>query len=359
MKKNLLLDNLAYILAGVFNLGIIGFLFAPLLTYKIKVDGVKTQFNVNILKMFDSSITPTWIGGVFVGVIAIAAIALVFSFVMRKNEKVKDVFDTILLIFLGIIFVLCFMNKEVFAYFAGEYEVAKDTYGMIPHFNSAAIGWGSSLILFLTAFEFVCAISFSNFSNQSLKGIAEDGMLIAAAFVLNFIKIPLGSTGGSVNFQMLPLMIIALRRGPLNGFICGGVIYGLLTCISDGYGFATYPFDYLIGFGSVAVVGLFKPLIFPKDDSKFNTLHAELFILLAGVLSTLVRFIGGTVSSMAIYGYKFVPAMAYNALYIPLSGAAAIIFLMLLLPALKQINHRFPAEGNNQFSEEEPEELGE
>ena len=37
-------------------------------------------------------------------------------------------------------------------------------------------------------------------------------------------------------------------------------IFGLVTCLTDGYGFYTYPFDYLIGFGSIAVFGFFSRL---------------------------------------------------------------------------------------------------
>ena len=118
--------------------------------------------------------------------------------------------------------------------------------------------------------------------------IAENGILIAMAFGLNFIKIPVGATGGSINFQMLPLMIIALRRGPASGLICGGILFGLLTCLTDGYGFACYPFDYLIGFGSVAVMGFFRPFIFGQNQKGYN-FKGEAFLLLAGVLSTFIR----------------------------------------------------------------------
>ena len=132
--------------------------------------------------------------------------------------------------------------------------------------------------------------------------------------VLNLIKIPVGPTGGSINFQMLPLMIIALRHGPQHGFIAGGIIYGLLTCLTDGYGFACYPFDYLIGFGSVAVMGFFRKFIFAKEQNNYNV-KGILFILLAGALSTAVRYIGSNVSSIVVYGYTLEAALAYNAFY--------------------------------------------
>ena len=89
-------------------------------------------------------------------------------------------------------------------------------------------------------------------------------LLVFVIKVLHFLH--LTSLGGSINLQMLPLMIIALRRGPVTGFVCGGIIYGLFSILADGYPFATYPFDYVIGFGSVGIMGLFNSLIFPKEE---------------------------------------------------------------------------------------------
>ena len=337
MKKNFFKENLAYILALVFNLTAIGFLFAPLLTYVRKVEGTKIYYDINIINFFDKHITRPWLAYVFIILISISLIALIFSFVFKNKKKVKDVFDTILLVNLGITFAFCFINKELFNFYAGEY-------GIIDSYHSASIDWGTAVILFLIGFEFLPAISLSSFSNQSVKAIAENGMLISAAFVLSFVKFPSGASGGSINFQMLPLMIIALRRGPLNGFICGGIIYGLLTCISDGYGFATYPFDYLIGFGSVAILGFFRKIILPKEDEEYSFLKAEIFLFVGALLATFLRFVGGTASSMVIYDYKLVPAMAYNAIYISVSGLLGYIVIAIMLSTLIHINHRFPVE---------------
>ena len=335
--KEFLKNNLAYLVACVANLAIIGFLFAPLLTYETKYyvgeEKVKEYYSANIIKMFDPSITKTWLAIVLlvlVGVIIITT--LVVNFV-RKNKQVHDIVVTINLITLAVLVAYTLLVKELFSYFASE---------LVENFNEAAVGWGAGLIIFFATLAFLAMISISSFSEQNVKGMSEDAILLAAAFVLNFIKIPLGATGGSVNFQMLPLMIIALRRGPLVGFICSGVIYGLITCITDGYGFATFPFDYLIGFGSAAIVGFFRPLIYTEKPAKHGYLIPEIFILVAGILSTFVRFVGSTTSSMVIYGYNLQAALAYNALYIPLSGAAAVIALMLLHPILVQINRRYP-----------------
>ena len=160
------------------------------------------------------------------------------------------------------------------------------------------------------------------------------------AFILNIIKIPVGVSGGSINFQMLPLMVIALRHGAQRGLLAGGIVYGLLTCLTDGYGFATYPFDYLIGFGSVAVLGLFRKQIFGEKQEGYN-LKGLLFIFLGGTIMTIIRFIGSNVSSIVVYGYSLEAALAYNVLYIPLSGLVSTVALMLLYSPLIRINKHY------------------
>ncbi len=208
--------------------------------------------------------------------------------------------------------------------------------------NSVEFGWASACAI---AFAIIAAlISLSTEVNErpiSVRDIAEEGILIAAAFILNLIKIPVASGGGSINFQMLPLFLIALRHGPAHGLICGGIIYGLLTCLTDGWGFATYPFDYLIGFGSVMVMGYFSRFILSEYQKWYN-IKGELFLLLAGVLATLIRFIGSCASSMIVYGVDLAGAVSYNIIYITVSGAIAIAIIMLAYGPLLKIHHRFP-----------------
>ncbi|MCR5491263.1 MAG: energy-coupled thiamine transporter ThiT, partial [Bacilli bacterium] len=214
---------------------------------------------------------------------------------------------------------------------------------LIDNFNGASLGWGAAVSIAMCALAALFALSSSSYSNSdNVLTIAEDGVLIAAAFVLSYVKLPIATGGGSVNFQMLPLMIIALRRGPLHGFVTGGVIYGLLTCLTDGYGFATYPFDYLIGFGSAGVMGFFAPLILGENQKSYNA-KGIIWIIVGGIASTFVRFVGSTVSSMVIYDVEFVGALIYNAVYIPVSGAIAIAILCALYGPLARVNSMFPA----------------
>ena len=339
--KEFLKNNLAYLIALICNLAVVGFLFAPLLSYEIKYyigeEKIKEQFPLNIIRLFDKTYASQWLAIALIVSISITLVMLVLSFIFKEKNKIADVFNTVALILLALVFAIGFLGRELFIYFCNP-----DGSHAIENFNDASIGWGIAVVILLSTIEFFCFITVSSFSKQNLKTIAEDGMLIAAAFVLNFIKLPI-QVQGSINFQMLPLMIIAIRRGPLNAFVCGGVIYGLLTCLSDGYGFATYPFDYLIGFGSVAILGFFKPFILPKNK-EVPLWKGEIFILVGGLLSTVMRLVGGTTSSMVLYEYPLQAALAYNLAYVLISGGLAIAIIMLIYPALVKINKRYPVE---------------
>ena len=169
----------------------------------------------------------------------------------------------------------------------------------------------------------------------SVQDICEVAIFVGLAVVFDvFVKIQIGATGGSLNIAMLPLFVIALRHGWFKGFIAGGIIFGFITCLLDGYGWATYPLEYFIGFGSVAVLGLLKPLI---TDENYNvTWHSYAFSTVGMLAAYIIRFFCGTLDSMIIWGYDFIGSVVYNAGYIfPSFIAVCALFLGLLINILK------------------------
>ena len=321
--------NHCYLFSFIAGIASILSLLGTVVTYNTKYYAgetkVKEYFDVHLWDYFNNSNPMNWTMWITLGLIVIG---VVFALLSKRKKN----FATLTSLSFIIAACLLFLSREFF----------NDNASVIANYNDASIGYGASLSIIFLAIGALFALIFDYSKNEfTIRDIAEDGILIALAFGLNFVKIPLGSSGGSANFQMLPLMIIALRHGPAHGLIAAGLIYGLLTCLTDGYGFATYPFDYLIGFGSVAIMGFFSKLILVPGQKGY-TLKGELHLLLAGFLSTLVRFVGSSASSMVVYGYSFSAAIAYNAVYISVSGALAIAILMALYGPLCQINSLFP-----------------
>ena len=338
------------IIAGVLALAS---LFLPIIKYEIreavydiatkeKVTKIDYLFSVGLVQYFTNGLAHNYTIFITLGFILLG---ILFTFICKFKQDFRPI--------AGIMFLLAIcmflLAKE---FFKSDQDAIMETYKVVGgldyddatqyfyvEYHDTFLSWGSKLGIFF------CSVSFGliTLSNQSAttRQIAEEGVLLSLAFVLNLIKIPVGATGGSINFQMLPLMIIALRHGPSHGFISSGIVYGLLTCLTDGYGFACYPFDYLIGFGSVAVMGLFRKHIFSDEQEGYN-FKGLLCIFIAGILSTCIRFVGSSASSIIVYGYDLKGALAYNVLYIPLSGLAATIAFMALYSPLIRINRMYP-----------------
>lgn len=326
----------------------IAFMFLPVLNYEIrevvydaiadKKNKVDYVYNVNLITYFTSSFKLNYTMFITLGLIVVGMGFAGFSLIKKELLTAGGIFFLLAMC-------MIILSKE---FFKSDENAVMDYAKIVgdqsnPNFSASlhdvTLSWGSALGIAFTNIAF----AFTMVSNQkhTVRQIVEEGVLISLAFVLNFIKIPIGPTGGSINFQMLPLMIIALRHGPQHGFVAGGIVYGLLTCLTDGYGFACYPFDYLIGFGSVAVMGFFRKQIFSKEQKQYNV-KGLIFIFVAGLLSTAIRYIGSNVSSIVVYGYSLKAALEYNAFYIPLSGLVATIAFMVLYGPLIKINNNYP-----------------
>ena len=205
------------------------------------------------------------------------------------------------------------------------------------------IGLGFAFAFALGAALFSFIYAFSKMP-MTVHEITEDAILVAAAFALNFIKLPIGETGGSINLQLLPIYIIALRHGPFHGIVAGGIVLGLLTNFTDGYGIAVYPFDYLIGLGSAGLLGFFKPFIMGKEQKTYNVL-GEIFLGVGILAATVVRMGGAIASSMIFYGMAedFIGAFIYNILYVGPSALACLAVIMGLYGPLLRVNKLLPA----------------
>lgn len=174
----------------------------------------------------------------------------------------------------------------------------------------------------------------------TVREIVESAMLIALAIVLDlpFCKVQIGHGGGSISLTMLPLFVLALRHGPIKGLISIGLIYGGITCLLDGWGFATFPFDYFLGYGSIAIVGFFKKKILENS----SIVRGIVWITISVSICIISRYISGCLSSMILYEYTLEASLIYNLTYIIPSGVITLDLLIVLYKPLLSINKRFP-----------------
>lgn len=169
----------------------------------------------------------------------------------------------------------------------------------------------------------------------TVRDIVEIAAFVSIAIILDtFLKVPINAAGGSINIAMLPLFLIALDKGWFKGFLAGGIIYALITCLLDGYGFVSFPLDYLLGFGSVCVLGLFRPLI-KIEDNKVKV-KSYLFLSLGITIAYFLRFTFSTISGIVIYELDLVSSMIYQITYIgPSYGVVLVLMNLILKPFLK------------------------
>lgn len=147
--------------------------------------------------------------------------------------------------------------------------------------------------------------------------IVEVALAIALATVLNFIQIrlPINIMGGSISLSMLPIAVVALRRGIISGSIAGAA-FGFFDLLLEPLFLVPiqvlldYPLPYLLfGLG----VGLFSRL-YHKVINKHSKQHLASF-LTKGSLVVLAALISGGLLRLACHslsGVVFFAEYAYN-----------------------------------------------
>jgi len=190
--------------------------------------------------------------------------------------------------------------------------------------------------LFLIYFLYLL---FNYFSKETftIRDICEIGILVALAIILDFklFKISINVNGGSIGFAMLPLMIVSMRKGVVKGFIASGILFGFITCAIDGYGFIYFPFDYLLGFGAICALGIFRKYYFKTNFFKYI-----LFTLSTCLIAFILRTLASTFSGMIFYHMNFLSSLIYQMGYIPLSFVACFGGLLLFYIPLKALDKK-------------------
>lgn len=217
----------------------------------------------------------------------------------------------------------------------------------------------SSFGTLVTLFDVIMAIVlFSlvfNAKRYTIQEICETSFLVGLAVVLDqFLKIQIQANGGSISFSALPLFIIAIRYGAFKGFIASGLIFGFLTCLLDGYGFQTFPFDYLIALSGYGLVGTFfnlakkfyKNIENTGEYKKKQFIYSVIFILISAVPVMLIRYVGHMISADILYGYHpindFLANFIYQSTYVPGAVGCSIIGMIILIEPVIMINRLFP-----------------
>jgi thiamine transporter len=162
--------------------------------------------------------------------------------------------------------------------------------------------------------------------------LAEIGVSVALAFVLAFFRLANLPAGGQVSLEMLPLLVLARRRGARAG-AAAGALFGLAHIWQEP--FLYHPFqvvlDYPLAFAAAGLAGLF-PRGQGGDVAAALVAGAARYLchVLSGVLFLDLFIPVATPPNRLLY------SLGYNATYMVPSTLACA----LLLPAITRAMDR-------------------
>ena len=186
--------------------------------------------------------------------------------------------------------------------------------------------------------------------NKRVLLMTEIAIFAALGFVLDFIAFRMPQ-GGSVSLVMIPIVLIAFRRGVGAGVLTG-ILVGLLQIVSGfisvtplSFGFVVMQvlLDYLLAYGVVGLAGVMraKYLQHAKNKETGKMITAIVVgVLIASALRYLVHVITGILFfGMFAEGNVVIYSIIYNATYmIPVFLLAVFVSAALFAAAPKLVD---------------------
>jgi len=140
------------------------------------------------------------------------------------------------------------------------------------------------------------------------KMLAYAALCIAVSFVLSYVRLFRMPQGGSITpASMLPVMLFAFTFGFGPGLVCS-LAYGVLQMFQDMYivGWVQATLDYVLAFGALSVVALFKKWKSP--------LNFSVGVVVAGLLRVTCHVLSGVVY-FAEYAPEGMNPLVYSLVY--------------------------------------------
>ena len=191
------------------------------------------------------------------------------------------------------------------------------------------------------------------------RTMVEIALTVALAAVLHFVRIWQMPAGGSVSLEMLPILVLGLRRGPIAGLMAGA-LFGVVDYFIEPYfvHWVQLFLDYPIAFAAVGgLAGLMNP-VWRRFMERGKTTAAVGWVIPAAVLlGATGRYVAHFISGVVFFattamggplangqspfgsGAALVAASTYSAiynLYVPISAAACLVAMLAVMPTLEK-----------------------
>ena len=150
------------------------------------------------------------------------------------------------------------------------------------------------------------------------RSIAFGGICAALSFTLSFIRIPIGTYGGSITIaSMLPIFIFAYVYGFGRGLIVG-IVFGVLQFIQEPFvlSLPQFALDYILAFATICLAGVFKKLK-SRNASVFLGLGLVCFVrTVFHTIAGVIFFNAGYIAELPFFGAsQSFSALIYSLLY--------------------------------------------
>lgn len=175
--------------------------------------------------------------------------------------------------------------------------------------------------------------------------LVEIALTVALCAVLKLwrIQLPWNFAGGDISLAMLPILVLALRRGVLPA-MAAGAFFGVIDFLYEPYAAAPIQvlLDYPVAFALLGVAG-FGSRRWHSLTSSGHQLHAEAVAVFWMTIGAGSRFLAHFVSGMVFFGSNapagtpvWIYSATYNLSYVVPSLALSVVAALVLLPVLER-----------------------
>ena len=182
--------------------------------------------------------------------------------------------------------------------------------------------------------------------NQRVLLLVEIAIFAALGYILDMIGFGMPQ-GGTVTFVLVPVILIAFRRGIVAGLVTG-LLIGLLQVVTGRFYAVPLSFeivilqvgiDYFIAFMVAGFAGLLRPAFMKAYEQK-DKMKMALSVIMGVFIAAFLRYLAHVLSGILFFGEfagdqnVIIYSMVYNSTYmIPVFLLAAFICAILFVKA--------------------------
>jgi thiamine transporter len=179
--------------------------------------------------------------------------------------------------------------------------------------------------------------------SQRVLTLVEISLTVALSAVLSLlaVRLPINFAGGTISFSMLPIIVLALRRGLIPGLIAG-FAFGIVDYMIEPFfvAYAQVFLDYGVAFAAVGLAGIGSAHY--RHRSEISPIKGAIAAVPFMILASAARFVAAWLSGVVFFGQNAAPGQpvwlysaVYNLSYILPSMALCIVAALFVLPALE------------------------